>query len=44
MRARVLRAMSPTVFGKVVSDDDADEQKGEPATKDTCRHVPVVEW
>jgi hypothetical protein len=38
MRARVLRAMSPTVFGKVVSDDDGDEQKDEPSSKDVGGH------
>lgn len=38
MRARVLRAMSPTVFGKVVSDDDGDEQKDAPSSKDVGGH------
>ena len=35
---RVLRAMSPTVVGKVVSDDDGDEQKYEPSSKDVGSH------
>jgi len=30
--------MSPTVVGKVVSDDDGDEQKYEPSSKDVGSH------
>lgn len=30
--------MSPTVVGKVVSDDDGDEQKDEPRSKDVGGH------